>query len=108
MNTVVPFFSYCFTVYAPPVTIGSLSCGRYVLSAAPPFCFFSSGSQMCRGTIGTPAMSVSAFATGAEYLTTSGVGVGAVAFVAWLRDEAMTAVAPLAYLIVVLIVHAAS
>src|SRR6188472_2205652 len=101
MKLVVPFFSYCFTVYAPPVTIGSLSCGRYVLSAPPAFCFFSSGSHTCLGTIGIPAMSQSAFATGASYLTTTVVLFGADARFAWLTDDASTPVAPSWYLMVV-------
>src|SRR5262245_39216651 len=63
---------------------------------------------MCRGTIGSPPMSQSAFPTGALYLTMSVVEFGAVARTTWLVALASTAVAPAAYLTVVLMVHAAS
>src|SRR5690349_1395013 len=63
---------------------------------------------MCCGTIGKPAMSHIAFATGTLYRSTSVVGFTAVAFWAWFSADASTAVAPSAYLIVVLIAHAAS
>src|SRR5262249_8680947 len=108
MKTVVPFFEYDFSVYAPDETIGMCCSGRNVFSAPPPACCFASGSYTCRGTIGTPARSERAFATGAEYCRTSVVAFGAVARLACWSDAAWTAVAPLAYLIGVLIVQAAS
>ena len=107
MNTVVPFFSYDLRVYAPPVTMGSLPSGRYVLSALPPFFFFSYGSQTCRGTMGNadepervPDRSVVAQDERRRVRRRRAH--------AWLTDDPCTAVAPSTYLTVVLIVHAAS